>query len=138
MKQPSQDEWREVLGGFAPDILQTDSGDFASLDVPQSIGRWPVIREGDTVTTWPAEFVYEGRQSGVGQTVDWNAAAKVATQGRMVLAGGLDPANVAQAVAETRPWGVDVSSGVESRPGEKDADRIREFIGAVRAAEKQQ
>ena len=138
MKQPTRDEWREVLDGFAPDILQTDSGDFASLHVPQSIGRWPVIREGDTVTEWPAEFVYEGRQSGVGQTVDWKEAAQIAAQGRMILAGGLDAANVAAAVAETRPWGVDVSSGVESRPGKKDVDRIMEFIGAVRAAEKQQ
>ena len=83
----------------------------------------------------PDVFVYEGADSGTGQTVDWSRAAEVAASGRMILAGGLTPGNVGAAIAAVRPWGVDVSSGVESAPGKKDENLIREFIGAVRAAE---
>jgi phosphoribosylanthranilate isomerase len=83
----------------------------------------------------PGEYLYEGAQSGAGETVDWQRAAVLARTGRMVLAGGLTPANVDTAVRVANPWGVDVSSGVESAPGIKDPGRIQEFIGAARAAE---
>ena len=135
MRHPSNDEWQSVLDTVAPDVLQTDIADFATLEVPEHIRAWPVIREGDEVNDWPAEFVYEGRQSGVGETVDWAQAARIAGKGRMILAGGLDSGNVAAAVREVSPWGVDVSSGVESSPGVKDSDKIRSFINAARTAE---
>ncbi len=80
-------------------------------------------------------FVYEGPVSGAGATVDWEAAARLARGGRMILAGGLDAGNVGDAISQARPWGVDVSSGVESAPGIKDREKIRQFINAVRAAE---
>ena len=135
MRHPSNAAWQEVLEVFGPDVLQTDAGDFASLAVPDSIRRWPVIREGEDVSELPAEFVYEGVNSGAGETVDWTQATAVAARGRMILAGGLSPGNVASAIGRVRPWGVDVSSGVESAPGSKDMELIREFIGAVRAGE---
>jgi len=72
---------------------------------------------------------------GSGVRADWDAAAAIAPGRRLFLAGGLDPWNVADAVRRVRPFAVDVSSGVESSPGVKDAARIRDFIAAVRAGE---
>jgi len=139
MKSPSADEWQDVLDGFEPDVMQSDIADFAELDVPPGVESWPVYREGGRIPAleMPYTFVYEGAVSGTGETVDWNRAARVSKQGRMILAGGLDAANVADAIRTVQPWGVDVSSGVESKPGKKDVNKIREFISAVRAAEKE-
>ena len=136
MLHPANDEWLEVLKIFEPDVLQTDSDDFDSLDVPYSVERWPVYREGGPRPDSDGTFVFEGPKSGQGETVDWSAAAGLAANGDMILAGGLDVGNVGQAIATVRPWGVDVSSGVESSPGKKDSALISQFISAVRAAEK--
>ena len=131
MRHPSNEDWDAVLSEFAPDVLQTDVGDFDSLRIPGTIERWPVYREKNTVT---GTYLYEGARSGSGETVDWEVAARVARRGNMILAGGLGVDNVAEAIATVRPFGVDVSSGVESAPGQKDAGLIREFIGAAKAA----
>lgn len=69
---------------------------------------------------------------GTGQTVDWEAARAIAATRPMVLAGGLTPDNVAEAVARVRPWGVDVASGVERSPGVKDPVKVRAFVAAAR------
>ena len=136
MLHPSNEEWQRVLRDFSPDVLQTDAEDFAGLDVPDTIECWPVYREGGTVEPGATTFVYEGPKSGQGETVDWSRAAEIARQGSMILAGGLGADNVAEAVATVRPFGVDVSSAVESAPGEKDSLLIEEFVTAARAAEK--
>ena len=139
MRHPSQDEWQAVLDEFSPDVLQTDIDDFESLEVPGSVERWPVIREGyaGIEGKLPGVFLYEGQRSGAGQTVDWPRAAEIAKRGRMILAGGLGVDNIATAIRMVHPHGVDVSSGVESRPGRKDPGLIRLFIKAARAVEKQ-
>ena len=142
MLHPSNDDWQDVLARFVPDVLQTDAEDFEDLEVPEAIECWPVYREGNRVTGTSrlsievtGTFLYEGARSGAGETVDWARAAEVARQGNMILAGGLSAANVAEAVRVARPFGVDVSSAVESAPGLKDPELIREFISAARAAE---
>lgn len=71
---------------------------------------------------------------GSGQVFDWSLAGEVPEGMRLILAGGLDPENVAQAVKAVEPWGVDVSSGVERSPGKKDALQVKRFIERARAA----
>jgi phosphoribosylanthranilate isomerase len=134
MRHPSVEEWEEVQTIFCPDILQTDAEDFRYLEVPDDITRWPVIREGEIPghADLPGTFVYEGVESGQGETVDWNTAARLAERARLILAGGLSSENVADAIRQVGPFGVDVSSAVESSPGAKDPDMIRAFIEAVR------
>jgi phosphoribosylanthranilate isomerase len=71
------------------------------------------------------------KRGGTGRVIDWRAAAAVAAHRRVLLAGGLTPDNVAEAIARVRPFGVDVSSGVERAPGIKDHARIRALFEAI-------
>jgi phosphoribosylanthranilate isomerase len=75
------------------------------------------------------------RPGGLGKPFDWRLLAKLDRRIRFMLSGGLSPDNVAEAIAITAPGGVDVSSGVERAPGEKDPDRIRAFVRAVRGVQ---
>ena len=136
MLHPSNEEWLEVRDGFRPDALQTDLDDFSYLDVPDEIAKWPVLRQGAVSAGdhIPEMFVYEGKASGSGETVDWTSAAQLAKRGNMILAGGLDIANVSDAIRQVAPFGIDVSSGVEAAPGKKDTTMIQAFIEAVRTA----
>lgn len=81
-----------------------------------------------------AVIVDSPRGGGSGQAYDWSLAADVPFGVRLILAGGLTPSNVAAAVSAVRPWGVDVSSGVESSPGRKDAALLRAFVTAAKSA----
>jgi phosphoribosylanthranilate isomerase len=76
----------------------------------------------------------KGAYGGTGVTADWNRAAELAKQYPLLLAGGLTPENVSEAVRQVKPWGVDVASGVESGPGEKDLQKMMAFVKAVRSA----
>jgi phosphoribosylanthranilate isomerase len=92
------------------------------------------------IDTWPERVTLlldahdVARRGGTGVTIDWTAAAAVAARRPVLLAGGLTPDNVAEAVARVRPFGIDVSSGVERSPGVKDHDRIKSFCEAVHAS----
>jgi phosphoribosylanthranilate isomerase len=85
-------------------------------------------------TTFLLDTIDPVRRGGTGIAVDWNGAAALAAERRVVLAGGLNPSNVADAIAMVQPYGVDVSSGVESAPGVKDAEKLTRFLANARAA----
>ena len=134
---PSQALVDAVLEAVAPDWIQTDAADLDTLRLPSGQRVLPVLR-GGPVTHSPrlVRCLFESAHSGAGEQADWSAAALLARATQLVLAGGLHPANVAQAVREVRPFGVDVSSGVERERGVKDPRLIREFIRAARDAER--
>jgi len=78
---------------------------------------------------------HEGLQGGTGVTFDWSLAQAASVSGKpIILAGGLTADNVAEAIRTVRPYAVDVSTGVESAPGRKDAEKMRRFVQAARAA----
>jgi phosphoribosylanthranilate isomerase len=129
--RPTQALVDAVLETLAPDVLQADADDFARLQTPQHVQRLPVIR-GATARP-PPRMLFEGALSGTGERSDWAEAAKLARASELVLAGGLTPANVQRALREVRPFGIDVSSGVESTPGLKDPAKIHEFVRNARA-----
>lgn len=84
---------------------------------------------------WLLDACAPGKVGGTGERFDWTLAAQAQALGRPIfLAGGLTPENVASAISQVRPYGVDVSSGVEAAPGRKDHEKIRRFIEAARNA----
>jgi phosphoribosylanthranilate isomerase len=118
-------------------------------DEPPAVAEalsWPVFkavtlagaeqasRDWSTSTTFILDAHDPVRRGGTGIAVDWQRAAGIARTRRLVLAGGLTPANVGEAIKEVRPFGVDVSSGVESAPGIKDPDKVTQFLSNARAA----
>jgi phosphoribosylanthranilate isomerase len=140
MRHPVQADWDAVWSGFDPDWLQTDAGDLPGLTLPEPVTVLPVYRdrpELDEATATGADLLlFEAAASGQGLRADWDRASRLAARTRVILAGGLTPENVGAAIHRVRPFGVDVSSGVESRPGVKDPARIEDFIAAVREAER--
>lgn len=90
----------------------------------------------DNARAYRADAVLiDSHAPGSGEVFDWSLAEGAPIGRRFLLAGGLTPANVAEAIERVRPWGVDVSTGVESSPGRKDAMKVRDFIRNARAAE---
>ena len=114
-------------------------------DYAASLG-WPVLKAitvgeaEETADRWPAGTLFlmdaadPVRRGGTGIPVDWQQAAAAARGRRVVLAGGLTPDNVAAAIDTVRPFGVDVSSGVEDAPGVKNQDKVARFLASARSA----
>ena len=84
------------------------------------------------VSAYLLDSYHEVLKGGTGQSFDWGIARKAGQYGLVILSGGLNPVNVRQAIAEVRPYAVDVSSGVESRPGVKDHVKLRAFLEAAK------
>jgi phosphoribosylanthranilate isomerase len=106
----------------------------------------PIIRSAtldtivDVAHAWPRDTTLlldradPVRRGGTGEVVDWSRAAHIARECRLVLAGGLTPANIEEAIMTVRPYGVDVSSGVEASPGVKDFAKVAQFLKNARSA----
>jgi len=117
-------------------------GDERPGDCPADLPVWKAVRVGAGSTLapfrdWPAEaLLLDGPAGelygGSGQTFDWRLA--VGAEMRIILAGGLDAANVARAIELAHPWGVDACSRIESAPGKKDHQKMNEFLQAARMA----
>jgi phosphoribosylanthranilate isomerase len=111
--------------------------DFAALrDLPIRLIRAVSFTSGDLGCGAFGEdlLIVDSSMPGSGRRWAWEGLASAPPSGRWLLAGGLDPDNVAEAIAAVRPWGVDVSSGVEAHRGVKDAELIGRFVRAARSA----
>lgn len=135
-RHPNRSELRSIFRDFMPNYLQSDAEDFAEIDLPDDCESLPVFREGRNADPAPgARILFEGTDSGTGQRADWDEACRLASNRELILAGGLNIDNVATAIEHVRPWGVDVSSGVERERGIKDPVLIRNFILRARKQE---
>jgi phosphoribosylanthranilate isomerase len=121
------DETPEMFAQLAPRAFKAFRG------IPSDV----VGYERNDVPAFLVDAAVKGVYGGSGVTADWSVAAKLAKQYPILLAGGLTSENVASAVQQVKPWGVDVASGVESTPGEKDAMKMSTFVKAVREVENQ-
>ncbi len=134
-RHPAQQDIDDIIEVFKPDLLQTDAADLPGLRLPRQLPLLPVFRQWDGSAKLPPRLLFEGQTSGSGQPCDWDAARRIARTSELILAGGLNAANVASAITEVRPFGVDVSSGVEQRPGIKSRTEIERFAAAARSAQ---
>ncbi len=115
------DETPEIFAQLAPHAFRAFRG------IPESNAGY----ERSEVPAMLIDAAVKGVYGGSGVTADWTAAAELAKKYPLLLAGGLTPENVADAVRQVQPWGVDVASGVESAPGEKDAEKMKAFVRAI-------
>jgi len=144
----SADEVREVVRQVRPSLLQfhgdEDDAFCRRFDVPWlkavGMGAATIPSGPSLLASWPgaAAFLFDshggGQDGGSGRAFDWATLPAGLTR-PVLLSGGLTPENVYEAVAMTQPWGVDVSSGIESAPGQKDGDLMRAFVEEVRRAD---
>ena len=129
----------QLHGDETPEMLESFNGKAfkairlsASTSIDESV--YPFLKSVPESAS-PALLIdaaVKGVYGGSGVTADWSAAAELAKKYPLLLAGGLTSENVADAVRQVRPWGVDVASGVESAPGEKDAAKMSAFVKAVK------
>ncbi len=143
---PTAEEVNAVLATFRPDLLQFHGDEPPAFCAAFGLPYLKAVRVRPQMDLLQYATMYAGARGllldayhpdshgGTGQRFDWNLIPRDLPR-PIVLAGGLDPDNVAAAVRQVRPWAVDVSSGVEIVKGIKDADRIARFIREVRNAE---
>jgi phosphoribosylanthranilate isomerase len=136
------DRIRDVAGTAGIEMVQLhgDESPVYATQVGLPILRAISLERAAETRAWPADttFLVDApdpvKRGGTGARVDWHAAAAVARSCRLVLAGGLTPENVGEAIEVVAPCGVDVSSGVEDAPGIKNPDKVAKFLASARNA----
>jgi phosphoribosylanthranilate isomerase len=125
------------LHGDEPPKLVTEIAKKVSVIKALHVGRGsalPAFAKYRAASGFLLDAPHSGQYGGTGHNADWNLARTAAKSHRILLAGGLTPENVAEAILTVRPYAVDVTSGVESKPGRKDPARLRAFFDAVSRA----
>lgn len=141
------DRIRDVIAETGITTVQLHGDEPATFGAALGV---PVLRAVDVGAAetmcagWPPETIFlvdtvdRVRRGGTGRRADWDGAAALARRRRVVLAGGLSDANVAEAIVTVGPYGVDVASGVEEAPGVKNPDKVARFLARARSAFEQQ
>jgi len=137
----SADEVRRIAEYVDLDLLQLHGSERPGFDGGRPAMKVLKVRDGrvPAADDWPDPIMLDSwsadQRGGTGRTWEWELARPLLASRRVFIAGGLEPGNVGKVVSELRPYGVDVSSGVEARPRVKDPDKLRAFVLAVRRAE---
>lgn len=138
---PSEDLVREVSRDVGLDLVQLHGSESPAFAASRPVLKALKVREGEVPdpAAWPDPLLLDSwtadSRGGSGEAWDWSAGRELIARRRVFLAGGLTPANVGAAVRQLRPYGVDVSSGVERDVRRKDPDLVRAFLQAVRDAD---
>jgi len=134
-------EVREIADFVGLDLLQLHGSEQPGFDAGRPVIKVLKVREGQVpdAGAWPDPIMLDSwsldQRGGTGQTWDWDVARELLVTRKVFIAGGLEPGNVGKVVSQFKPYGVDVSSGVEASVRVKDHDKVRAFVHAVRLAE---
>jgi phosphoribosylanthranilate isomerase len=137
----SPDEVRQVADFVDLDMLQLHGSEPPGFEAGRPVIKVLKVRDGEVpgADAWPDPIMLDSwsadQRGGTGRTWDWELARPLLARRRVFIAGGLEPGNVGKVVSAFKPYGVDVSSGVESAVRVKDPDKVRAFVHAVRFAE---
>jgi phosphoribosylanthranilate isomerase len=135
------DEVRQMSDFVGLDLLQLHGSESPGFDAGRPVMKVLKVKDGQVPDAegWPDPVMLDSwsadQRGGTGQVWDWELARPLIAARRVFIAGGLEPGNVGKVVSGFKPYGVDVSSGVESSVRVKDPDRVRAFVHAVRLAE---
>jgi phosphoribosylanthranilate isomerase len=132
---------REIAELVGLDLLQLHGSEPPGYDAGRPVMKVLKVKDGQIpdAGAWPDPIMLDSwsadQRGGTGQTWDWESARELLATRKVFIAGGLQPGNVSRVVSAFKPYGVDVSSGVESAVRVKDPDKVRAFVHAVRLAE---
>jgi phosphoribosylanthranilate isomerase len=135
------DEVRQIAELVGLDLLQLHGSESPGFDAGRPVMKVLKVRDGviPDADAWPDPVMLDSwsadQRGGTGQVWDWELARPLLAARKVFIAGGLEPGNVGKVVSNFKPYGVDVSSGVEASVRVKDPDKVRAFVHAVRLAE---